>query len=58
MKKDKIMFTESGEEIIAYCAYCRNAIVKGEGYIYKPETDEYFHYDKTNTLNNCYFPRG
>lgn len=36
------------------CTYCKCPILDDENYIKIGQ--QYFHYDKENRLNNCYFP--
>jgi len=45
---------EDNGEVIGYCGYCHREIFRGEGVI--TVNGIYYHYDKYNPLNNCYFP--
>jgi len=42
------------EDILGYCAYCKEIVREGEGHVYV--NGNYYHYDPINPLNNCYFP--
>ncbi len=45
---------KDSKKIICYCNYCHDPIYEGEGMICVD--GNYYHYDKYNKLNNCYFP--
>lgn len=42
------------EDILGYCAYCKEIIREGEGHVCI--NGNYYHYSPTNQLLNCYYP--
>ncbi len=45
------MINDNEEKI---CAYCKSPVLPDENYIKIGQ--QYFHYNKENKLENCYFP--
>ena len=49
-------FEGGNEDILGYCAYCKEPVREGEGHVCIK--GNYYHYDPINSLKNCYFPEG
>lgn len=44
------------EDILGYCAYCKEIIREGENHVCID--GEYYHFDLKDRMKNCYFPEG
>ena len=42
------------EDILGWCIYCKECIREGEGHICI--NGDYYHYDISNPLKNCFYP--